>query len=370
MIDRTFHVISWLYIRFWEKTGWWNEIDKIGDCLYISSIPIRENEKNLMDKITKEGPPLMLVVSAVEDYEIKETLPFMDPTRKEEWEKKFLVNQEQTPLKDFKSGKESNIEEIAKVILTIQKHRDKNQSVLVHCKAGRTRSAMIVAVVLAVYDLKKIPENMHKSPRELINTAVSFMEKKRVQVKVHEDVKETGAKIVQIVQDMIAKSAAQQVSRSLEEKEEMKMELSSKGALLDKVDELFSNKALNFKDEILKLDACHSLYSYRNILLEEVSLFGTPIRTPKRTEHIKKIFDNLRDAKDNSWLKELILESGPIYDFINANPWVADKDKAKREREKLIEKLKNDVQNLICINLKCTEEELSGSFKKQQNLCR
>lgn len=362
MFDRTVHIVSYLWVRAWEKSGYWNNMDKISDYLYLSSLPMRGSEEKLIKDVGAQGDHSMLVVSVVEDYENNETLPFMDPTRKDEWEKKFHVNHDQVKMKDFSPGDKDTVEIAAKVVVKIQRHRLKEQGVLVHCKAGRTRSAMMVALVLALYDFGQQIEHADKTPKQLIDMAIEFIQKKRPQVKVNEDVKDTAVKIFITVREMMA-AEIQQLPLAAPVVSEVKREVESEfpdglsdESLKVKVDSLFANTHL--KEEIIKMNAYKNLCLYRDNVLKDAKFKSN------RATLINDIIDCINSAKDGEWFASLMRQSGPAIALIKAKPFlnVQDKNLDQAMREALIDKLRYDIQSLICMNLGCSKSEFEKLY--------
>lgn len=355
--EKSLHVMSYLMVRSGEKLGLWNDVDKIAENLYLSSLPMRGNEENLIKKVGASDNGSMLVVSAVDRYENNETLLFMDPVRPEEWKKTFNVDQKnvavdqvQCEIKDFTGGEKIDVPSAAEIVIKIQKFRDANKSVLVHCKAGRTRSAMFVACVLAVYDFGQLPENATKSPEELIDFAVDFILSKRPQIKVHHDVKLTAIKIVNMVKNIL---------RGEEKLEE---------PLRTKIDRLAINPLV--KDTLKEVESYQKLRQYRDNAIIKTGALFSKVKPVKRAEHIDKFMGSVEsvDKNDGSWLTHLMCQTGPIKEFLDADPYtyfVGDRDEDKRERARLILHLKQDVEEFICKNLHCSLEELRMIFPEE-----
>ncbi len=354
--DRFVHVASYLVVRAEEKLGLYNKEDKIADYLYLSSLPMRGEEEDLIKKVGASDSGSMLVVSAVEKYENHETMFWMDPTRPLEWKNKTFkidnsevkVDHEQLIMKDFSDGTKIDIQSAAEIVITIQQFRNEKKSVLVHCKAGRTRSAMMVACVLAVYDLGQLPEHAAKSPEELINIAVKLILRNRPQINVPEDVKQTAVKIVNKVRNIL---------RGEEKFEE---------PLKTKLDRFAINP--NVKDTLKEADSYKKLGEYRKNAIIKTGQLISKLKSVKRVEHIDKFMgsiESIDDKHNGSWLPHLMCQTGPIKEFLDADPYayfVGDKDEDKRERARIIARLKQDAEALICLNLHCTTKELQEIF--------
>ncbi len=349
--------MSYLFIRGGEMVGLWNNEDEIAPNLHLSSLPMRGDEENLIKKVNAPDSDAMLVVSAVDKYENHETLFLMDPVRPEEWKKTFKIDQneikvdhEQLIMKDFSSGDKIDIKSAAEIVIKIQQFRNEGNSVLVHCKAGRTRSAMLVACVLAIYDMGQLPENATKSPEELIDLAAKFIETKRPQIKV-KDVKKTAVKIVNMVRNIL---------RGEERPEE---------PLKIKLERMAVNPIVKFavKNEY----AYKKLRLYCDRAIEKTGQMIAWFKPVKRVGYVDKFMgsvESIDDAHNGSWLTHLMCQTGPIKEFLEADPYawfVGDKDEDKRERARLIENLKNAVEILFMDNLRCTKEELQMVFSPE-----
>ena len=111
---------------------------------------------------------------------------------------------------------------------------------------------------------------------------------------------------------------------------------------------------------------------YKDLCSYKEELIGRLIwrkSKPKRVEHIEKLLNSIQEAKDSEWYETLVTMKGPAGDLMEAAPIVnvynSDLDKAKRE--KLIEKLKNDIESFICLNLGCQKHELREIFPHNEN---
>ncbi|XP_063443400.1 phosphatidylglycerophosphatase and protein-tyrosine phosphatase 1-like [Mytilus trossulus] len=111
---------------------WYNRID---ETVVLGALPLKENSKKLVEDENIKG-----VISLNEDWEMKG----MIPTEKE-W-KDLGVDQLFLQTVDYVGTPTQ--ENINKAVQFIMKYRKREESVYVHCKAGRTRSTTIVACYL------------------------------------------------------------------------------------------------------------------------------------------------------------------------------------------------------------------------------
>jgi len=348
-----------------EKAGKWEPINKVTSeeksnfgSIYISRLPCRGEQELFTDKIKEESAPLKLVVSVVDEYEINDTLPseylpLMNPIRPEEWKAKG-IDQIRLEMTDFSSGSDLDFDVAARLVHDIQKVREKGGSVLIHCKAGRTRSAMLASCVVSLYDLLQNPENHEKPDRELVDLAIAKMTENRVQLKVHEENRVTAAKIVNAAKKQHAfkeyKTKLTAFFKAYEEKHN--------STLKPEINKLFADES--FKKEILELQSFKDLCVYKSKLLE-----GAYFNKSHRANQIVKLIEEATEAKDSSWLISVLKTSGPTKELISAKPYfnVTDPEKDQTERESLINKLKKDAMGLLCKKLNCDEHDLYSSLK-------
>lgn len=111
---------------------WYSRID---DTVVLGALPVRSVAKKLVEEEGIKG-----VISVTEEYETKS----MTPTE-QEW-KEMGVVQLKVPTIDF-TGTPSQ-DKIGTAVDFMLQHRERRESVYVHCKAGRTRSSTIVACYL------------------------------------------------------------------------------------------------------------------------------------------------------------------------------------------------------------------------------
>ncbi len=357
-LEKSMHWLTYWYVRGWEVLGVWKNVNEMGNNLHLSSLPMRGNEKNLIKTVHATETHSLLVVSVVEDYENTQSLFGMDPIRPEEWEKICNVNGNevkiehvQIRMKDFNNGEDLNIASAVEAVIKIQEYREKHGSVLVHCKAGRTRSAMLVACVLAIYDVGMREENVSKSPAQLIDITIKLMQKDRPQVKVNKKGQETAVKIVNMVKCLLRGEA------KLDEPLKTKVDRSA----IDK----------NVKDTVMELDSYKRLLEYKSHAIDKTGTIFSKLKPVMRVGHIDKFSKSLAEKNDAEWLRDLLCETGSIKDFLDAKPYAyvvknGDTTKDEQERKEIIESLKTEVEQFFCMNLKCSSEELETLVKSKQ----
>ncbi|XP_071806563.1 phosphatidylglycerophosphatase and protein-tyrosine phosphatase 1-like [Asterias amurensis] len=111
--------------------------DRIDQTVVLGALPLRSNNyaQELVEKENVRG-----VISMNEDYELKRFV-----TTKEEWAK-LGANLLQLPTVDFTEA--PSLDFLEQGVNFILDHAQKEESVYVHCKAGRTRSATLVGCYL------------------------------------------------------------------------------------------------------------------------------------------------------------------------------------------------------------------------------
>ncbi|XP_022322285.2 phosphatidylglycerophosphatase and protein-tyrosine phosphatase 1-like isoform X1 [Crassostrea virginica] len=135
--------------------------DRIDETVVLGALPLRSWNKILVEEEKIRG-----IVTLNEDFE---TEGITNST--EEW-KSLGVEQLKLPTPDFVASPSQEF--INQGVSFILKHRQQQHSVYVHCKAGRTRSATIVACYLMKVN--------NWNPQE----AVAFVESKRPHIWLRE----------------------------------------------------------------------------------------------------------------------------------------------------------------------------------------
>jgi len=112
-----------------------NWYDRIDDTVLLGALPFRRTAKEL---VAKEN--VKAVISANQPHELKHFTP-----TDEEWEA-LGVECLRLRVMDFLGT--PSAAQLDEALSFIEKHRKQDHSVYVHCKAGRTRSATLVACYL------------------------------------------------------------------------------------------------------------------------------------------------------------------------------------------------------------------------------
>jgi atypical dual specificity phosphatase len=122
------------YGRVLEYLGMRTWYTRIDDHCILGALPMKHNYKHI---VYKENVKAVLTMN--EDHELAYSIP------KSEWNT-LNVNYMQMPITDYVGV--ASLDQIKQCVDFIYKHKEMNQCVYVHCKAGRYRSALIVACYL------------------------------------------------------------------------------------------------------------------------------------------------------------------------------------------------------------------------------
>ncbi|XP_038664182.1 phosphatidylglycerophosphatase and protein-tyrosine phosphatase 1 [Scyliorhinus canicula] len=123
------------YNIFMSKVWGRHWYDRIDQTVIIGALPFRSLTEELVKKENVRG-----VITMNEEYETKF---FVNTTK--EWE---LLGVEQLRLSTVDILGVPKLEDLKKGVDFVTKHRKNGNSVYVHCKAGRSRSATMVAAYL------------------------------------------------------------------------------------------------------------------------------------------------------------------------------------------------------------------------------
>jgi hypothetical protein len=213
----TVRSVSMLYTEFQILHNGWKPHHQIAEGLFLGMIPIKKAwETNEFDdqhlaiielaKKSNAERPLKLVISTVEHDELlgKGFASIKEMVSTDEWMKN-KVEQVLVSVPDFSANVKNEI-----VIDAIEKMRkciENKGAVYVHCKAGRSRSAMLCVIYLSVYGL----DPTASSPMTF-EAAFNIVKSKRPQVELHETQKAKAAEVIAILKAKLypdAKSATQ-----------------------------------------------------------------------------------------------------------------------------------------------------------------
>lgn len=138
---------------------WYTRID---DFTVLGALPMKRNYKEIIAAENIKG-----VISMNEDHELAYSIT------KEKWTEQG-VDFKQVPVLDYIGT--ADLEQIKTSVEFINSYREKNQSVYIHCKAGRYRSALIAACYL-INNEKFTPEQARDHLKTL--RPIVILDKKR-----------------------------------------------------------------------------------------------------------------------------------------------------------------------------------------------
>lgn len=188
----------------------WNSIAK---NLILGRIPLKGDKEDLFEidfiksYCVSQGDPLGLVVSVVEEYEITKKRKGMNPILPKNWLESG-VDHFRLTMED--GNPKVSISDVIELVFKIQQYRA-SKTVLIHCKAGKTRSAMVVCCVLAMFDFY----DTTKSSEALVSETISYIAKSRREINISSDFEERAVEIVQAMREMIDENYSHKSSLSL-----------------------------------------------------------------------------------------------------------------------------------------------------------
>lgn len=118
-------------LEYFGLRQWYTRIDE--NCI-LGALPMKRNYQDII-----RNEKINAVLTLNQDHELEWSVS------KTEWEK-HGIDFLQVSVEDFTGV--ANMDQIEQSLSFISKHRNMNKCVYVHCKAGRYRSALIVACYL------------------------------------------------------------------------------------------------------------------------------------------------------------------------------------------------------------------------------
>lgn len=134
--SRIAYEVSLQYTKY-SCTNWWSKIGGLN--LYLGAIPL----KNMGHFEALKALGITHVISVLEDFEMADGW-VNSPVKHSDWNEKGITTKH-IPAADFYGLKKEEIEEGVK---DLHEALERGESVYIHCKAGRGRSATIVVAYL------------------------------------------------------------------------------------------------------------------------------------------------------------------------------------------------------------------------------
>ena len=169
--------------------------NKIIPGLYLGGLPIKDEHSilgcnigghasKIIQECLQDDKPLTLVISALEQFELNGNfLPFNLTRNTQDWQEMSQNHSrqiEQIKLATPDNTSNFDFSEVIEIIQKIHHRIQNNQSVFVHCKAGKGRSWAIVVAYLATIHLEE--QNIHLNPAQAFTQAKNIIIKARPQV--------------------------------------------------------------------------------------------------------------------------------------------------------------------------------------------
>jgi protein-tyrosine phosphatase/O-acetyl-ADP-ribose deacetylase (regulator of RNase III) len=271
-----------------KHTQW----DKIIEHLWLGVIPTRGNVMTLQEMI----PSLKLVVSVVEDFELASegTRPYVLMQTPLEWEELGIAHQHLV-VDDMKKADDFPSYELIKTIVKMHYYIQQGHDVLVHCKAGRSRSATIVLLYLMIFTDENNETIQDVSAINLNNIFDSLMEKHsylkecRPRASLHEHHYDAICKALELIKrnpKLLTPKPAYY---------EIKAEQLADLSIADQIHAYLATKGAH--SEIMQL----SWFKQLKII---------SIQNPDQREEIQAFLNSVK-AKDGKWLSDLFSNRAP-----------------------------------------------------------
>lgn len=309
---------------------WYNEanpkairLSHVITGLFLGRIP-HKTPQIIIDFVNDVNPtrPLGLVVSVVEKDELRGDgflgAKMVKPT---EWTQAGIEHH-LISMVDF-----THTVDIAESIQTIKKIHDcieSGKAVYIHCKAGRSRSAMFCIIYMCCFLINPITKKNYTKEE-----ALKLLKDARSNVDV-------GRKKMEMAQDIIDEF------QDNFNRQEM---LSSKDK--DRIDVILGSKKI--KDKILLLPAVDALRLYK-INTNKEKLVK---KSSERGKRVDKILQLIQKPSSEEWFFTLLESKGIFQKFLTLGP---SDDDEKNLRKQLINNLREQVVDYIKEAIKYTYE--------------
>lgn len=312
----------------------WHSWDQIAPLLFLGKIPSVNEAKKIKENI----PNLKLVVSVVEPFELKgKAWPIdLDIQSPQHW-KDMGIEHHLLPIEDFTTTvAEENLYEAVK---KIHEYIVEEKGVYVHCKAGRSRSALVCACYLAVYGSGDSILQPEATPDEIY----SYLQSKRKQVSLNE----RGLNKIQNIK-------THHQCKGVQNYPVIKDDLKKSSSLIEKLNSYFAS--LEGKKEIAQLTA-----------FKELSQYAADKNTSLRAQHIQNFLNSVRDATSARWYFDFCNGEGPLKALLDARPFNGFMGTGQpKNRQILIDRLKKELEKHVLSYLKCKKSELNKLFNYQE----
>lgn len=337
--DRAFFTLSYLSAN-WMKTipllrrittfnkqqSDWNNYDQIVPRVFLGRLPSKNNV-TLPESVG-------MVVSVVEPYELSSNIMIDKYTPAEL--KDNNIKQLVIRIKDTTA--DTSICEVYNAVVEIKQFLDDHpeKDVYIHCKAGRSRSAMLLVVFLSMFGDEYGLKINNQDPESNVMESINFIADKRPHITINPD----------------QTNMARQVTS------EAKSRLFSASYHQSKREELYSSP----KDYLVTLDAKDTIRGLLSFL--ELQIYAVEIQHMvgikyiydgecQRTNHIREFFNDIVNSTDGSWYDDLVNKTGPVQKLLDAD--TGDEGDITK-RSLLVENFTQEVNNLLKQKVALTED--------------
>lgn len=326
----------------------WDMVNQIISGIFLSIMPILENTfgeaftlkpAELKQFVSEHNPnkPLTLVVTVQEPDEARgDGFLGVTTVSKEEWAK-HGIEQIEVKMQDFTAAVSN--QEAVEAIIRVRQNAKAGFSSLFHCKAGKARSAMLVAVYIAAFCINPLTEINFT-----IKEALGLLKLVRGQVDVGKD------KLIVAEQILSELKASPLYPELLKEENERKEEIESKDKKEETAEEMEERK-LKFKlnsvlidhktkSEIQQLESFKAVQAYAN------SVNVHWIKTAQRTIDFINFEKMVKQFGSEHWFFNLFsIEGGELGKLAQRNPSLDTTEGSEdaRKRQTLVNNFKEEI---------------------------
>lgn len=315
-----------------------NIFDEIIPHLFLGKLPTQDESKFIKEKI----PNLGLVVSVVEDFEMNgKVLSFNFGIQSPSDWQEMGVRHHQLLAKDYTA--DMTIEDTIKTLKLMHETIEKGESVYIHCKAGRSRSATVVLLYCIFFGIKDFLEpqaDIEDASDANIDEAVvdkiyQYIRSKRSQVDLHHY---NFQKIQQVIT----------ADRKIKDYSERDLAVDLKqDSLQNKLDTYISS--IECKESITQLNA-----------FKQLKFYGIDkCISSVRRKHIQAFLDAIITADNSNWLFELFNNEGPLKYLLASRPHGGLLGTGKpNKRLEIVDSLKKELLAFFAAQLGCHKNDL------------
>ena len=295
----------------------WNAMDVIVPGVVLGVIPEKDQINQLLE-ITKKSvdggnPNSIHVFSIIDELE-----QAMDGIAQPTDLLAHGIVHHQVPMTDF--GADILPEALLAPVYEMKKAIEEGGSVYIHCKAGRARSAMIVAAYLTIFGGKEVFGESAPS----LQKAVKFLKGKRGQVNLHEETlpknwddlpSQKGVGKLQRAQEAIDLHHLIQNNYNTNKLDNQQKTPGIKDYIyhFNLYNKLEENKDLYGNTRLSTPDFKNELTTFESF--KQLKIFAASTQKSKRSQLLREFFDQIQNAKDDDWFDNK--ENGPLFKLFN-----------------------------------------------------